>query len=117
MASADKDTKIQIQQEIRKHNKRKETYKQIAQQIKESEETQVSKSDPESRQMILRNNITEVAYNIQSTVDAKHYLPIDYKVTNTNDSKAMGNMLQRCKTILRNNDFTALYDKDRKSVV
>jgi hypothetical protein len=32
-------------------------------------------------------------------------------VTNTNDSKAMGTMLRRAKTILRNNNFTALYDK------
>jgi hypothetical protein len=61
--------------------------------------------------MIIRNNITEVAYNTQTTTDSKHNLPIDYKVTNTNDSKAMGNMLQRAKSILRTNDFTALYDK------
>ncbi len=61
--------------------------------------------------MIVRNNITEVAYNVQTTVDEKHNLPIDYKVTNTNDSKAMGNMLRRAKSILRTNDFTALYDK------
>ena len=61
--------------------------------------------------MITRNNITEVAYNVQTTVDAKHNIPIDYKVTNTNDSKAMGNMMQRSKAILGNNNFTALYDK------
>src|SRR5674476_1682636 len=60
---------------------------------------------------MVRNNITEVAYNVQSTVDAKHNIPIDYKVTNQNDSKAMGNMIQRAKSILRTNDFTALYDK------
>ena len=60
---------------------------------------------------MIRNNITEVAYNVQTTVDAKNNIPIDYKVTNQNDSKAMGNMVQRAKSILRNNDFTALYDK------
>ena len=60
---------------------------------------------------MVRNNITEVAYNVQSTVDAKHNIPIDYKVTNENDSKAMGNMVQRAKSILRTNEFTALYDK------
>jgi len=32
-------------------------------------------------------------------------------VTNQNDSKAMGNMVQRAKSILRTNDFTVLYDK------
>ena len=42
---------------------------------------------------------------------AQNNIPIDYKITNTNDSKAMGNMLRRSKCILRNNEFTALYDK------
>ena len=60
---------------------------------------------------MIRNNITEVAYNVQSTVDSKHNIPIDYKVTNENDSKAMGNMVQRAKSILRTNEFTVLYDK------
>jgi len=36
---------------------------------------------------------------------------INYKVTNQNDSKAMGNMVQRAKSILRTNEFTALFDK------
>jgi hypothetical protein len=60
---------------------------------------------------MVRNNITEVSYNVQSTVDAKNNIPIDYKVTNENDSKAMGNMVQRAKSILRSNEFTVLYDK------
>ena len=61
--------------------------------------------------MITRNNITEVAYSAQTTVDDKNNLPIDYKMTNTNDKKAMGNMLRRSKSILGHNSFTALYDK------
>jgi len=60
---------------------------------------------------MLRNNITEVAYNVQTTVDEKNNIPMDYKVTNQNDSKAMGNMVQRAKSILGTNDFTVLYDK------
>jgi hypothetical protein len=61
--------------------------------------------------MIIRNSITEVAYNVQTTVDAKNLLTLDYKVTNENDSKAMGPMLGRAKKILGHADFTALYDK------
>ena len=86
-------------------------YKNLEKQLEESGEKQISTSDPESRHMIIRNNITEVAYNVQSSVDAKNKIPIDYKVTDTNDGKAMGLMLRRAKTILRTNDFTALYDK------
>ena len=103
--------KQEIEKEIKKQNQRKKQYKQIEQQLKEPGQSQVSTSGPDSRQLITRNNITEVAYNAQTTTDDKHYLPIDYKVTNTNDYKAMGGMLRRAKTILRSNDFTSLYDK------
>ena len=91
--------------------KSKQQYKKIEKQLKESGEKQISTSDPDSRHMITRNNITEVAYNIQSTVDEKFKIPIDYKVTNQNDKKAMGNMLQRAEAIMGHNNFTALYDK------
>lgn len=107
----DKDKQEKIKSEIQKHQQRKEHYKSIEKQIKETGEEQISTSDTESRQMIVRNNITEVVYNVQSTTDEKHNIPIDYKVTNHNDSKAMGNMLQRAKSILHTNSFTALYDK------
>lgn len=111
LAENDGDKKEHAEKQIKKHSKRKEDYKKLEQQLKETGEAQVSTSDPDSRQMIIRNNITEVAYNVQTTVDAKHNLPIDYKVTNHNDKKAMGNMLQRAKSILHTNEFTALYDK------
>ena len=111
LSEHDGDDNQQVQEEIKKQKKRKDQYKEIEKQLKESGEAQISTSDPESRQIMLRNNITEVCYNVQTTVDAKNNIPIDYKVTNQNDSKAMGNMVQRAKSILRSNDFTALYDK------
>jgi transposase len=111
LAENDGDKKEHAQKEIEKHTNRKQEYKKLEQQIKETGEPQVSTSDPDSRQMVIRNHITEVAYNAQTTVDAKHCIPIDYKVSNHNDSKAMGKMLRRAKSILKNNNFTALYDK------
>ena len=119
VADNDKDNKDEkreeniekIKGEIEKQNKRKANYEQLEKQLEETGQTQISTSDPESRQMIIRNQIIEVAYNIQTTVDAKNNIPIDFKTTNTNDSKAMGPMLRRAKTILKTNDFTALYDK------
>jgi len=111
LAENDGDKKEHAEKQIKKHSKRKQDYKKLEQQLKETGEAQISTSDTDSRQMIIRNNITEVAYNVQTTVDAKNNIPIDYKVTNHNDKKAMGNMLQRAKSILHTNDFTALYDK------
>lgn len=111
LAENDGDDKKHTEQKIKNQTRRKDDYKKLEQQLKETGEAQVSTSDPDSRQMIIRNHITEVAYNVQTTVDAKHNLLIDYKVTNHNDKKAMGNMLQRAKSILHTNEFTALYDK------
>lgn len=103
--------KAEIQEKINKHQHHKNKYQGFQKQLEQTGEVQISTSDPDSRQLITRNNITEVAYNIQTTVDAKHCLAIDFKVTNQNDSKAMGNMIRRAKTILGSSDFTLLYDK------
>jgi hypothetical protein len=60
---------------------------------------------------MIRGQITEVAYNAQSMVDAKHNLPIDYKALNTNDSKILPTMAQRAKDILESDQFDLLADK------
>ena len=111
LAKEDCDKPEEIKKAIEKHLTRKEEYQKLEKQLNESGQEQISTSDTESRQMITRNNITEVAYNVQTTVDAENSLLIDYKVTNNNDSKAMGEMLTRAAGIIGNTDFTALYDK------
>jgi hypothetical protein len=85
--------------------------KNMQQHLEQTGEPQLSTSDSESRQLMTRNNINEVAYNVQTVVDAKHNIPIDYKVTNDNDSRALSGMLRRTKTLLGTANFTALYDK------
>jgi hypothetical protein len=109
LVSADGDSK-EIKEKVKTQLQRKAKYEAITQQIKDTGEVQVYTSDPDSRQMITRNNITEVVYCIQTTVDDKHNIPIDFKVTNQTDSKAMGEMVRRAKVILQSTDFTALYD-------
>jgi len=93
LSENDGDDKRIIEEKIQKQEQRKDHYRDIEMQLNESSQSQVSTSDPDSRQIVIRNNITEVAYNVQSTTDAKHNIPIDYKVTNQNDSRAMGNMV------------------------
>lgn len=111
LATADGDEKESIERKIIKQEAHQRRYKNIEKQLVDTDETQVSTSDPESRHIMIRGLISEVAYNIQSTVDAKYKLPIDYEVTNTNDSKAMGNMVRRAKAILRKPNFSILFDK------
>ena len=111
LSIADNDNKEILKAEIKKHQDRKDDYENMQQQLEQSGEPQISTTDPDSRQLMIRNNISEVAYSVQTVVDAKHHLPIDYKVTNENDTRALSGMLRRTKTILGTNDFTALYDK------
>ncbi len=100
-----------IEQEIKKHTKRKINYENLSRQLQQTGEPQISTSDPESRQLMTRNNISEVAYNVQTVVDAKYYLPIYYKVTNENDTRALSGVLRRTRIILGTANFTALFDK------
>ena len=112
LAEADGDEKKEdIKSAIDKQKERKKNYHALSEALEQSGEDQISVSDPDSKQMIVRNNITEVAYNIQSVTDAEHNIPIDYLVTNNNDSKALGSMMQRAIETLGNNKFVALLDK------
>lgn len=111
LADADEENKKTIEKEIKKHTGRKNDYENMSRQLEQTGQPQISTSDPESRQLMTRNNISEVAYNVQTVVDAKHYLPIDYKVTNENDTRALSGMLRRASIILGTTNFTALYDK------
>lgn len=111
LEKADDDKKKVIQKKIDKHNEQKKKYQDIEKQLEETGEKQISTSDPESRHLIIRGMITEVAYNIQSTVDDKHNLPINYDTTNVNDSNAMTEMLEQAIDIVGNNSFDALFDK------
>ena len=103
--------KKEREQHIFRHENRKDFYQELSKQLEQSGEVQVSTSDPDSRQLITRNTITEVGYNIQTTVDEKHKLTLDFKVTNENDSKAIGVMLRRAEVILGTSELTGLYDR------
>ncbi|MCG8814168.1 transposase, partial [Tenacibaculum finnmarkense] len=111
LETADGDTKEKLEAKIAKQNKHKAQYKAIESQLLETGEKQVSSSDPESRQLVIRGAVTEVCYNVQSTVDAKNNIPIDYQVTNTNDKRAMTSMIENAIEIVGNNTFDAVFDK------
>jgi hypothetical protein len=111
MASADGDEKEEIEEKITKQQKHKARYQKIEKQLKETGEKQISTSDPDSRQLMIRGVISEVAYNVQSTVDSKYKLPIDYDVINQNDKNALAGMVENAIDILGTNEFDAVFDK------
>ncbi len=111
LENADQNNKKVIETKIAKQNRHKKEYQAIEKQLKKSGEKQISTSDPQARQLVVRGVITEVCYNIQSTVDAKNKLPIDYQVTNQNDKKALVGMTEKAIDIIGNSTFNFVLDK------
>lgn len=73
-------SKEDLAQKIAALKERQEEYEEIAGQIDESNK-QVSLTDPDARLMPTRGG-SEVAYNVQSVVDAKHKLIVEHDVVN-----------------------------------
>lgn len=111
LSETDGDLTKEIKEKIAKHKEQKQKYQSLEKQLQESGEKQISTSDPDSKQLIIRGTITEVAYNVQSTVDAENKILLDYEVSNQNDKKAMTSMVEKAIEIVGNNEFDAVFDK------
>lgn len=91
--------------------KRREEYHELLRKLKESGESQISLTDPDSRAMV-NNQRIEVCYNVQITVDDKHKLILDHEVTNeVKDTNQLSKMSKRAKEILEVNELGVLADK------
>lgn len=89
-------------------------YEDLKEKLESSDQTQISTTDADARALPLHMNIVEVAYNVQSVVDDKHNLIVDFDVTNTTDFNALAPMCQKARKKLQLKDeesITALADK------
>ena len=110
-ASLEKPDVNTIKERIQQLRDRKEKYESYQRKLKQSGENEISTTDPDSRLMANHNNV-EVSYNVQTTVDAKHKLIADFKVTQKpNDLGELDNMALRAKKLFRNKTFEVLADK------
>ncbi len=71
----------ELKAKIKLLKERKEEYQALLKRLKESGETRVFLTDSDSLAMVSNQRI-EVCYNVQTTVDEKHKLIINYEVTN-----------------------------------
>lgn len=108
---ADEPKKELIKKKIEKQQKRKENYQALEKQLQETGEKQISTSDTDSRQLPIRQNITEVAYCIQTINDAKNNIVLDFDTTNKIDNHALSGMVEKAVQIVGNDTFYALFDK------
>src|SRR5215831_11759928 len=85
-------------------------YQELLETFHQSEETQISLTDPESRSMKTRQGI-DVCYNVQLAVDNKYKLIVDHEVTNAvTDLDQLATMAQRAKETLATEQLEAVAD-------
>jgi len=77
-----KHTKEEIAAAIKKLSERKQVYESLKTELIQTQQTQISTTDPDARRMKVANGGSEICYNIQTALDDKHKLIVDYEVTN-----------------------------------
>lgn len=96
------------EEKINTLNQRKAKYENLKTQLDNTQETQISTSDPDTRALPLHMRIVQVGYNLQSVVDDKHNLIVDYQITNKNDHRALAPMALKAKDALGLQDQESL---------
>ena len=85
----------------------------IGEQMKASEDGQISLTDPDARSMATSGRGTGiVGYNVQTVVDAKHHLIVAHEVTNVgHDRDQLAQMAKLAKAATGEGDLIALADR------
>ena len=92
--------------------KRKELYESYQKQLDETEENELSAVDPDARLMGNNRGGVDMAYNVQSAVDAKHHIIAEYDVSkNPSDQNQLSSMVKKLKRKLKLRRFMAVADK------
>jgi len=101
----------QIAAAIKELAERKQVYEGMKSKLGETGENQISTTDPDARRMRQGNGASDVCFNVQTAVDAKNNLIIDYEVTNQcNDKNLLASMAVSAKDALGVDEITALAD-------
>jgi len=90
-----------------------ERFRAVEERMKESEETQISLSDPDARSMATTARMPRVVgYNVQSVVDAEHHLIIAHEVTmHGHDRDALSTMAVAARDVMTADEIEAVADK------
>jgi len=104
-------TAEELRQKIAALKERKTKYEALSTELKESGEKQISLTDPDSRSMVTHFGVTDVCYNVQTAVDAKHKLIIEHEVTNNpTDHAQLSVMALKTKETLQIEKMDVLAD-------
>lgn len=97
---------------LQKLLERKELYESYKAQLDARGENEISAVDPDARLMGNNRGGVDMAYNVQSAVDGKHDLILEYDVSlNPSDQNQLGKMVKKVKRRFKLKNFTVLADK------
>lgn len=100
-----------IQEKLKSFQINKINYELLQEQLKQSGETQISTTDPDSKALLVQGQVVEVSYNVQAAVDDKHNLVVATHVINRNDRNALHDISLEAKQGLDSEGLTVLADK------
>jgi transposase len=114
-ADSDEDESVnvdELKEKMCKLEEEKQRYEQIQEQMKATGQREVSLVDPDSRLMRVDSLRLEVCYNIQTAVDAKQHLIVDYDViNNSTDHHQLATDAKAAKQMLGVDQLEVLSDK------
>jgi transposase len=91
---------------------RRDKYELYLQQLNESGGNEISEVDPDARLMGNSRDGVMMAYNVQSAVDSKTHIVLNFDVSlNPTDHYQLGNMVKKVKNRFHLKRFTVLADK------
>jgi transposase len=112
---SDEDEKAEtdeLKAKISQLEEKKQQYEQAQNQMKMTDQKEISLVDPDSRLMRVDSQRLEVGYNIQTSVDAKLHLIVDYDViNNSTDHHQLAKDALAAKEALGVDELDVLSDK------
>jgi transposase len=102
-----------LKEKITKVKEQMKTLGEIGEQMKASEDGQISLTDPDARSMATSGRGTGiVGYNVQTAVDAKHHMIVAHEVTNVgHDRDQLADMAKHAKAAIGTRNLIALADR------
>lgn len=96
----DNRTKVtNVEAKIAKLKERKIDYELLERKLQESDDTQISTTDPDARALLVQGVVVEISHNMQAAVDSKHNLVVATHTINRNDRNALADIALEAKRI------------------
>lgn len=105
------EQKQELEEKITHQQAKKQQYRALEKELKNSGQSQISTIDPDARGVVLHRNVVNVGYNIQAGCDSKHKLFVNAQTGNVNDTHALADMALEAKELLQVDKMNTLTDK------